>query len=57
MITTAFIHLWKKRVGAVAWDSDTGVASFEFDSTFAENAWDIAPIKMPIESSQTIFSF
>jgi serine/threonine-protein kinase HipA len=41
----------------VAWGSDTGVASFEFDSTFAENAWDIAPIKMPIESSQTIFSF
>lgn len=57
MITTAFIHLWKKRVGAVAWDSETGVASFEFDPAFAENAWDIAPIKMPIESSQTIFSF
>lgn len=57
MITTAFIHLWGKRVGAVAWDSDTGVASFEFDSAFAENGWDLAPIRMPVESSQTIFSF
>lgn len=57
MITTAFIHLWGKRVGAVAWDSDTGVASFEFDPSFPENAWDIAPIKMPLESSQSIFSF
>lgn len=57
MITTAFIHLWGKPVGAVAWHSDTGVASFEFDSSFAENAWDVAPIKMPVKSSQTIFSF
>jgi serine/threonine-protein kinase HipA len=57
MITTAFIHLWGKRVGAVAWNSDTGVASFEFDSAFAQNSWDVAPIKMPVESSQTIFSF
>lgn len=57
MITTAFIHLWGKRVGAVAWDSDTGVASFEFDSAFAEHKWDVAPIRMPLESSQTIFSF
>lgn len=57
MITTAFIHLWGKRVGAVAWDSDSGVASFEFESSFADNGWDVAPIKMPIESAQNIFSF
>lgn len=57
MITTAFIHLWGKRVGAVAWDSNTGVASFEFDSSFSENRWDVAPIKMPVESTQAIFSF
>lgn len=57
MITTAFIHLWGKRVGAVAWNFDTGVASFEFESSFAGNGWDVAPVKMPIESPQTIFSF
>jgi serine/threonine-protein kinase HipA len=57
MITTAFIHLWGKRVGAVAWDSDTGVASFEFEPSFVGNGWDVAPIKMPVESPQTIFSF
>lgn len=57
MITTAFIHLWGKRAGAVAWDSQSGVASFEFESPFARNGWNIAPIKMPIESAQTIFSF
>ena len=57
MITTACIHVWGKRVGAVAWDSDTGVASFEFESSFAESGWDVAPIKMPIDSAQTIFSF
>jgi len=57
MITTTLVHLWGKQVGAVAWDSDTGVASFEFAPAFAESSWDVAPLKMPIDSAQTIFSF
>jgi serine/threonine-protein kinase HipA len=57
MITTAFIHLWGKRIGAVAWNPDLGYASFEFESTFAANGWDVSPIKMPVDSSQSIFSF
>jgi len=57
MITTAYVHLWGKRIGAVAWDSDTGIASFEYEPLFGKNGWDVAPIKMPIDSSQTIFSF
>lgn len=57
MITTAYIELWEKLVGAVAWDSNTGIASFEFEKSFNVNGWDVAPIKMPIGSSQAIFSF
>lgn len=57
MITTAYVHLWGKRAGAVAWDPASGIASFEFERAFAEYGWDIAPIKMPVDSSQTIFSF
>jgi len=34
MVTTAFINIYGQRVGAVAWDPDTEVASFEYDQTF-----------------------
>ena len=58
MITTAFINLWDKRVGAIAWNPNTEIASFEYDPSFHTNNWDISPIKMPIEnSSKRIFSF
>lgn len=57
MITTAYVNLWGKRIGAVAWDSSTGIGSFEYEPSFVARGWDVAPIKMPIESGQTIFSF
>lgn len=55
-MTTAFINLWGERVGAVSWNSETGVASFEYAPSFLEHHWDIAPLKMPIEQAR-IFSF
>lgn len=30
MVRTAYIHLWGKRIGAVAWDPDTELGSFEY---------------------------
>lgn len=57
MIMTAYIHLWSNRVGAVAWDSDSGMASFEFEPSFLRKELNLAPLKMPLASTQTIFSF
>ncbi len=58
MITTAFINIWNQRVGAIAWDSDTGLGSFEYDSSFLKNNWNLSPIKMPIENAnRRIFTF
>lgn len=58
MITTAFVKIWGETVGAVAWNPETGIASFEYDSKFITKKWDLAPLKMPItNSSQRIFSF
>ncbi len=56
MITTAFIHIWGNRVGAIAWNPNTGTGSFEFDKSFKSLNLDISPLKMPISSS-AIFSF
>ncbi len=58
MITTAYINIWKKRVGAIAWDDTSGVASFEFEPSFVDNEWDLSPLKMPVNGSEKrIFSF
>jgi len=58
MITTAFIHIWNKRIGAIAWDENARVASFEYDPAFLQHHWDIAPLEMPIEgANRKIFSF
>ena len=58
MITTAFVKIWGETVGAIAWNVETAVASFEYDPKFIVSKIDLAPIKMPISnSSKRIFSF
>ncbi len=58
MITTAFVHLWNHRLGAVAWDAERNLASFEFDPKFLQHGLDVAPLIMPISQAENrIFSF
>jgi serine/threonine-protein kinase HipA len=58
MITTAFVKIWGETVGAVAWNAETGIASFEYDPKFIGTKTDLAPLKMPIANSiKRIFSF
>lgn len=59
MITVAYVNLWNKRVGAIAWNPNTRIGSFEFEPAFlSDNKWNIAPLKMPIENANgRVFSF
>ena len=58
MITTAYINIWNKRVGAIAWNENTGIATFEYQPSFFENEWDLSPLKMPVDgAAKKIFSF
>ena len=48
------------RIGAVLWDSDREVASFEFDPSFLNRGLDPAPLTMPIDEARrgpAIFEF
>jgi len=56
-VKTAFVKIWGKTVGAVAWDEVQELASFEYEPKFKSKLIDLAPIKMPITSNQNIFSF
>ena len=57
MVTTAFVHIWGERVGAVAWDEQTQLASFEFSSVFASKKIDLSPLTMPISNGSPVYSF
>ena len=56
-MNTAFVKIWGEMVGAVAWDENTGVASFEYEADFKKLNWDLSPLKMPIKSARSIFNF
>jgi len=56
-VKTAFVKIWGQTVGAVAWDEDQGLASFEYEPKFISMKLDLSPVKMPIQSNQRIFSF
>lgn len=53
----AEVKIWGKLAGAVAWDDATGVATFEYDPAFKRLGWDLAPLKMPLNAPQAVFSF
>ncbi|MCP1996069.1 type II toxin-antitoxin system HipA family toxin [Flavobacterium sp. HSC-61S13] len=55
MVTTAFVKLWGKRIGAVAWDSQQDLGFFEYDKKFISAGLQLAPIKMPLSSEVYAF--
>ena len=58
MIENAYINIWGKRVGAIHWNQDSGIADFEFDTGFFQHKLDVAPLKMPFGTARgKIFSF
>ena len=56
-MNTAFVKIWGEMAGAVAWDENTRLASFEYDAEFKRLNWDLSPLKMPIKSTKSIFNF
>jgi serine/threonine-protein kinase HipA len=57
MVDFAEVKIWGEFVGAVRWDSDKRLASFQYDTKFLSKGWDISPIKMPLKNGSRIYSF
>ena len=55
MTTVAEVHLWGRRVGAVAVENVGEVAVFEYDPAFVRSGIEIAPLTMPL--SGRVYSF
>jgi serine/threonine-protein kinase HipA len=59
-VDTALIKIWGRLVGAVAWNDNRQLATFEFDPDFLDDGLDLAPLKMPwahARRSQARFNF
>ncbi len=51
------VKIWGELVGAVRWDAESQLASFQYDKKFLTKGYDLSPIKMPIKNGDQIYSF
>lgn len=56
-MNVAEVKIWGKLVGAVAWDTSTSLATFEYAPIFKQLKWDLAPLKMSLSDNRNLFSF
>lgn len=57
MVDAAEVKLWGESIGAVRWEADKQLASFQFDRKFLEKDIDLSPIKMPVANGDRIYRF
>jgi len=57
MVDVAEVKIWNEFVGAVQWNDQQKLASFEFAPEFMRKGWDLSPIKMPITNGSRIYRF
>jgi len=52
------VKLWGNPVGTLYWNEQQQIASFEYDSKYFNNGFDLAPLMMPLSSSNgQVFEF
>ncbi|MDR0830783.1 MAG: type II toxin-antitoxin system HipA family toxin [Prevotellaceae bacterium] len=56
MILFAKIKIWNETVGSAIWNEQTQTATFEYDAKFVSKAWDLSPVKMPLQAGK-VYSF
>lgn len=57
MVNSAFVNIWNQRVGAISWNSETGIGSFEYDKSFLNSNLELSPFLMPLSQGNRIFEF
>jgi serine/threonine-protein kinase HipA len=55
---TAYVNIWNKRIGAIAWNTERGLGTFEFEPSFFSSDLNLAPLKIPLAAARNrSFSF
>lgn len=51
-VDAAFVNIWGRTAGAVAWDSQRGFATFEYDPDFLDSGLDLSPLHLPLSAAR-----
>ena len=54
-VDVAYVELWGRCLGAVAWNEKRGCADFEYDPAFLKQGLEVSPLMMPI--GKQVYSF
>lgn len=57
MVDVAEVKIWGELAGAVRWDEEKQLASFQYDRKFLNKGYELSPIKMPLNNGERIYSF
>jgi len=57
MIDVAEVKIWGELAGAVRWNPQRQLASFQYDKKFLNKGVELSPIKMPVRNGARIYSF
>ncbi|MCA1760623.1 MAG: HipA N-terminal domain-containing protein [Bacteroidales bacterium] len=56
-MNVAEVKIWGELAGAVAWDEESGIATFEYNPGFKRSNLDLAPLKMPVSAAKNQYYF
>ena len=57
MVGIAYVKIWGEDVGVIHWNENTQLANFQYHEKFLNKAWDLSPIKMPINNGGRVYRF
>lgn len=57
MVDVAEVRIWGQLVGAIKWNQELQLATFEYEANFLKIGWDLSPIKMPLANGERVYSF
>lgn len=57
MVDVAAVKIWGELAGAIRWDTNRQLGSFQYDKGFLTKGYDLSPIKMPLKNGSRIYSF
>ena len=57
MVEVAEIRIWGKLAGAIRWDAQQQLGSFQYHPDFIQTGYDLSPIKMPLSQGTRVHTF
>lgn len=57
MVDVAEVKIWGELAGAVRWDIDQQLGTFQYHDKFLAKGYELSPIKMPVRNGNRIYNF